>query len=86
MCFCYFFFLGRKTYYVVWVCGTCEGLFKDNVTNGSTETSLNIWPEIQNYFCQLSIGGQSSQNFFLKILCKCWEPTFCVTNFVYSGP
>ena len=41
--FIIFIFTGRQTLYVVWVCGTCKGLFKDNVTNASTETSLNLW-------------------------------------------
>ena len=41
--FIIFIFTGRKTLYVVWVCGTCKGLFKDNVANASTETSLNLW-------------------------------------------
>ena len=35
----FFIFTGRKTLYVVWVCGTCKGLFKYNVANASTETS-----------------------------------------------
>ena len=41
--FIIFIFTGRQTLYVVWVCGTCKGLFKDNVANVSTETSLNLW-------------------------------------------
>ena len=41
--FIIFIFTGRQTLYVVWVCGTCKGLFKDNVANASTETSLNLW-------------------------------------------
>lgn len=41
--FIIFIFTGRQTLHVVWVCGTCKGLFKDNVANASTETSLNLW-------------------------------------------